>query len=425
MMRRALLPRIFVLGELEPACQLMEESVGFRYSMEHWLHRMLTSNEAIVVNKAEVADFVYLPHCATSVFMHMVVQDEQEHQGVFRTANSQSELRLNSSILRRKEVFLGYEGNLPASSVLRLDSSYLMHKVNTIWPSAAFDQCWRRSSCKFLVGSIYGRHVWRHFAKVFGDKAVFITHAGMSAWLRGQPDEYFLAGSESVPETIDNTCRASCRLHCMLEPPAALPQDVVLPWVVAFEWTPRATAYRQRDILVFYSGTENSCSRKKIREAFHGRFEMEMNFFDPRSHNKEKVLIFPSDFRLKQQEWSELAYRSKLCLCPDGDSPNTGRLVEVIMHGCVPLIISNRLQPPFHKYFDWSKIAFFLREDAIPRLPAILAEQFSGPSGDRRILEKRTLLRQMSHLCDYARDGIGSTLLLALREQTRDLRGES
>eukprot|EP00913_Durusdinium_trenchii_P035430 g33156.t1 len=115
----ALLPRIFVLGELEPACQLMEESVGFRYSMEHWLHRMLTSNEAIVVNKAEVADFVYLPHCATSVFMHMVVQDEQEHQGVFRTANSQSELRLNSSILRRKEVFLGYEGNLPASSVLR------------------------------------------------------------------------------------------------------------------------------------------------------------------------------------------------------------------------------------------------------------------------------------------------------------------
>eukprot|EP00913_Durusdinium_trenchii_P009912 g9303.t1 len=154
---------------------------------------------------------------------------------------------------------------------------------------------------------------------------------------------------------------------------------------------------------------------------------MEMNFFDPRSHNKEKVLIFPSDFRLKQQEWSELAYRSKLCLCPDGDSPNTGRLVEVIMHGCVPLIISNRLQPPFHKDVSRvnrvSGIAFFLREDAIPRLPAILAEQFSGPSGDRRILEKRTLLRQMSHLCDYARDGIGSTLLLALR--VRELRGWS
>ena len=58
------------------------------------------------------------------------------------------------------------------------------------------------------------------------------------------------------------------------------------------------------------------------------------------------------------------------------------------MHGCVPLIISNRLQPPFHQadklasfqncfllacllcvqLFDWSKVAFFMREDALPHL---------------------------------------------------------
>eukprot|EP00439_Symbiodinium_sp_Y106_P065476 s4741_g10.t1 len=139
---------------------------------------------------------------------------------------------------------------------------------------------------------------------------------------------------------------------------------------------------------------------------------------------KDRVLIFPPAFRLRQQDWSELAFRSKLCICPDGDSPNTGRLIEVIMHGCVPLIISNRLQPPFHQLFDWSKIAFFMREDALPHLPRIL-EQFKGPEGDRRIRQKRHRLGEMSHLLDYSRDGVASTLLLSLREQAFDLRDAS
>ncbi|CAE7251839.1 unnamed protein product [Symbiodinium sp. CCMP2456] len=139
---------------------------------------------------------------------------------------------------------------------------------------------------------------------------------------------------------------------------------------------------------------------------------------------KDRVLIFPPAFRLRQQDWSELAFRSKLCICPDGDSPNTGRLIEVIMHGCVPLIISNRLQPPFHQLFDWSKIAFFMREDALPHLPHIL-EQFKGPEGDLRIRQKRHRLGEMSHLLDYSRDGVASTLLLTLREQAFDLREAS
>jgi len=339
----------------------------------------------------------------------MIVQDEQEAKGSLKVAKSLDGLRLNSSIFREREVYVS------------LDESYLLHKVAKLWPeSPAYEGCWRRSDCKFLIGSIYGRHVWRRFAGFFGRKAVFVTHAGMSKWLRNQPDEYFLAGSESFDD--DTSCRASCSLHCTLAPPAILPQDIVLPWVIAFEWTARATSFRHRDILVFYSGTENSCSRRKLREAFTGKFEHEMS--EEESQSKDKILIFPPEFRLKQQDWSELAYRSKLCLCPDGDSPNTGRLVEVIMHGCVPLIISNRFQPPLHKYYDWSRVAYFMREDAIPYLPRILEEEFQGPMGARRIAEKRQLLRQMSHLCDYARDGVGSALMMALRELTRELRGE-
>merc|ERR1712113_712935 len=118
-------------------------------------------------------------------------------------------------------------------------------------------------------------------------------------------------------------------------------------------------------------------------------------------------LIFPPQFRLSQQEWSELAFRSRLCIVPDGDSPNTGRLIEVIMHGCVPLIISNRLQPPFHEYIDWRRIAFFLREDAIPELPQLLLK-LASPQGAREIREKHQFLSQASHVFDYSRDGLGS-----------------
>merc|ERR1719310_219207 len=80
-------------------------------------------------------------------------------------------------------------------------------------------------------------------------------------------------------------------------------------------------------------------------------------------------LIFPPEFRLRQEDWSELAFRSQLCISPDGDSPNTGRLIEVIMHGCVPLIISDRLQPPVHEFIDWFQIAFFVREAQMQDLP--------------------------------------------------------
>merc|ERR1711874_724828 len=133
---------------------------------------------------------------------------------------------------------------------------------------------------------------------------------------------------------------------------------------------------------------------------------------------KSRVLIFPPEFRLTQEDLSALAFRSKLCIVPDGDSPNTGRLVEVIMHGCVPFIISNRLQPPLHEFIDWHAFAFFLREDAIPQLPQIL-RQLARPQGSRRIAQKQKSLAQVSYLLDYNRDIIGSIFLLALRDRRR------
>ncbi|CAE8664553.1 unnamed protein product [Polarella glacialis] len=459
--RGGMLPRIYMLDEMDKTCAYMEESLGYRYSMEHWFAGMITMNPNVLVDNVEAADYVFLPHCATGVFMHMVVKDlkreeEEEEKRKERKATAGHRpsagtrkpvpLRrlppVNASIAVRRRMgdnFLGYEGNLPATPVQSLDRTYLMYKVlSRFIPHPEYQQCLHRSDCKFLIASIYGRHVWREFASHYGDKAVFVTHAGMSPWLLQQPSDMFVKRGQdelrgrSTGGTAHGECRASCELHCVLDPPAVLQQDIVLPWVVAFEWTSRSRQTRDRDILAFYGGTENSCSRRDLREVFQGSLQKELDYLEapPQAasaargpHNaRKRVLIFPPDFRLLQQDWSELAYRSRLCIVPDGDSPNTGRLIEVIMHGCVPLIISNRLQPPLHEYIDWSLVAFFMREESISDLPRILEERFAGPRGQEEILKKQELLQQVAYTFDYNANGVGTLLTIALRERMRSFR---
>merc|ERR1711972_1114283 len=82
---------------------------------------------------------------------------------------------------------------------------------------------------------------------------------------------------------------------------------IVLPWTVAFPWTERAARFGHRNILAFYTGTENSCSRKLLHEMFRNSFDEDMrrwtaggagggsnsgDFRVPRS------IVFPPSFRL-------------------------------------------------------------------------------------------------------------------------------
>ena len=43
------------------------------------------------------------------------------------------------------------------------------------------------------------------------------------------------------------------------------------------------------------------------------------------------------------------------------------------MHGCIPVIISERLHPPFGEMIQWTEIAIWLHEDEIPNIPEILS----------------------------------------------------
>lgn len=63
---------------------------------------------------------------------------------------------------------------------------------------------------------------------------------------------------------------------------------------------------------------------------------------------------------------------SKYCICAKGYEVNSPRVVEAIMYGCVPVIISDNFVPPFFDILNWESFAVFVLEKDIPDLKNIL-----------------------------------------------------
>lgn len=428
-------------GEWMPACDTLQDGIGFRYSAEHWIRKHFL-HHPLVVEDYKAADFVFLTHCAAAVLIHQVAKGEllssrsgggnpwllnlKKRRVEDRNAGKPLPVkgpRNFSSYSRRfvNQNILFYEGRLPGRVVDRVEDGHLLSLIEAWKNDPAFTHCLQRTSCYFVVPSIYGRHVWRQFSNALGPRSIFLTHSGMSDWLRHQPGSFFVNAEEKpgLARDGDGTCRALCELHCKLHPQATLPQDFVLPWVISFLWTKQSENWSSRDVLVFYSGTANACSRTILVDLFRDRWKEEL--LQPEGN--DRIVIIPPEIQVRQEDWSKLAFRSKLCICPDGDSPNTGRLIEVIMHGCVPVIISDRLQPPFHKFLNWSRFSYFLHEDDIPHLPTLLQTRFTGPAAEADLNQKREALKMAAYIFNYDNPVIMSLVTLGLNDfANRELR---
>ncbi|KAK4422269.1 putative glycosyltransferase [Sesamum alatum] len=63
---------------------------------------------------------------------------------------------------------------------------------------------------------------------------------------------------------------------------------------------------------------------------------------------------------------------SKYCICAKGYEVNSPRVVEAIIYGCVPVIVSDNFVPPFFDVLNWESFAVFVLEKDIPNLKNIL-----------------------------------------------------
>ena len=71
-----------------------------------------------------------------------------------------------------------------------------------------------------------------------------------------------------------------------------------------------------------------------------------------RLYDQDKDIVV--HYELDHHEYTKLMLASKFCLMLDGQAPWSPRLVEYIAAGCVPVIVSDALLPPFQRILNWS-----------------------------------------------------------------------
>ncbi|RYR42942.1 hypothetical protein HN873_026040 [Arachis hypogaea] len=121
--------------------------------------------------------------------------------------------------------------------------------------------------------------------------------------------------------------------------------------------------------------------RRDIFAFFRGKMEIHPKNISGRFYSKRVRTViwrkFSGDrrFYLKRHRFagyqSEIA-RSVFCLCPLGWAPWSPRLVESVLLGCVPVIISDGIRLPFSSAVRWPDISVRVAERDVGKLGRIL-----------------------------------------------------
>lgn len=111
----------------------------------------------------------------------------------------------------------------------------------------------------------------------------------------------------------------------------------------------------QRKFLAFFAGQMHGYVRPTLLKHWENR-DPDMKIFG----------------RMKKASYVRHMRNSKYCICAKGYEVNSPRVVEAIIHGCVPVIISDNFVPPFFEILKWDSFAVFVFEKDIPDLKNIL-----------------------------------------------------
>merc|ERR1712217_21578 len=145
--------------------------------------------------------------------------------------------------------------------------------------------------------------------------------------------------------------------------PDTWPQDVIVHPESRFQfehvWRPAAG----RHYLFGFVGRPTSCIRGHLLR----------NWTTP--HTPKDVYVTTNYH--PSEAYSAILQQCKFCLVPDGDIHWTHRFLDVIVHGCVPVVISVSWHPPFHRLLQWTDPNFpilFVHPSRIPELHALLSK---------------------------------------------------
>eukprot|EP00035_Acanthoeca_spectabilis_P033105 m.21996 g.21996 ORF g.21996 m.21996 type:complete len:586 (+) comp5752_c0_seq2:352-2109(+) len=87
--------------------------------------------------------------------------------------------------------------------------------------------------------------------------------------------------------------------------------------------------------------------------------------------------------QMPKQDVVKTMLTTKFCIQADGQAPWSPRLVEAIAAGCVPVLVSNTLLPPFQRTVKWSAFSVRLRQSQAVDLKHILQRLVQTGEYDR------------------------------------------
>eukprot|EP00223_Ostreococcus_mediterraneus_P009349 CAMPEP_0179619608 /NCGR_PEP_ID=MMETSP0932-20121108/243_1 /TAXON_ID=548131 ORGANISM="Ostreococcus mediterraneus, Strain clade-D-RCC2596" /NCGR_SAMPLE_ID=MMETSP0932 /ASSEMBLY_ACC=CAM_ASM_000582 /LENGTH=285 /DNA_ID=CAMNT_0021488589 /DNA_START=994 /DNA_END=1851 /DNA_ORIENTATION=- len=93
--------------------------------------------------------------------------------------------------------------------------------------------------------------------------------------------------------------------------------------------------------------------------------------------------------------YTDLLEQSKFCLVPKGRQPNSYRFLETVIHGCIPVYISDVVDRFSYNFFlssiiPWEKVSFYIHGFSIAHL-----ETFLSSVSEAERLERKTLLQNV------------------------------
>ncbi|TEB17438.1 hypothetical protein C9890_0516, partial [Perkinsus sp. BL_2016] len=116
---------------------------------------------------------------------------------------------------------------------------------------------------------------------------------------------------------------------------------------------------------MFFAGTLNSPTRR----ALHAQY----SFGEGAMNTLNRTDVLVTTRIRKDAEYRMNMWRSKFCLIACGSShTNSVRLYDVIMHGCIPVIISTDFMPPLSDLLDWTSFSVFIDPNNVTEVESIL-----------------------------------------------------
>ncbi|KAL2634141.1 hypothetical protein R1flu_005620 [Riccia fluitans] len=123
---------------------------------------------------------------------------------------------------------------------------------------------------------------------------------------------------------------------------------------------PGGLAAEKRNILAFWSGSQNSRVRAYVKSIWE---EDEEILLGGGKVLREKV---------RGPDYFENFRSAKFCLHITGYQVHTARIGDAVKFGCVPVIISDQYDLPFNKILNWKELAVVVKESTVPKLKQIL-----------------------------------------------------